>query len=60
MNKDKQISLTAYLTQLTNRKSSTLPAKHKDHPKTYVAFLDNEIRIVKAQLDAARLEGVTK
>ena len=60
MNKDKHIKLTTYLTHLTNRRSSVTPAKHRDHPKTYEAFLDKEIETVKSQLEAAKLEGVTK
>lgn len=58
MTKAKLESLTKYLVDLKNKLTSPIPAKHADSPQTYKAFLRNEIRMVEAKLDEAKLEGV--
>lgn len=58
MKKEKLASLEKYVAGLTDRLNSATPDKHKDHPETYKAFLKNEIRMTKLQLDAARLEAM--
>jgi hypothetical protein len=58
MTKEKLISLQKYLTDLSNRLTAPVPEKHKDSEATYRYFLRNEIRMVNAKLEAAKLEGV--
>ncbi len=60
MRKEKLVSLTKYLDKLNNSLSSPTPAKHVGHPETYKQYLLREIAVIKAQLDAARLEGTGK
>lgn len=58
MTKEKKASLTKYVQELTNKLETAVPSKHKGHPESYKQFLQREITIVKAQLEAAKLEGV--
>jgi hypothetical protein len=60
MTKDKFESLTKYLAKLTDRLSSPIPEKHKNNPDTFKSFLNREIRVVKEQLEQAKLEGAGK
>ena len=60
MTKEKLISLNKYVSDLQNRLSSPVPAKHKDHPETYKDFLKHEIKMVTDKLEQVRLEGVTE
>lgn len=56
ISKEKMKSLRKYLSALKDRKTSELPEKHKNHPKTFHAFLDHEIKMVKEKIEAAELE----
>jgi len=56
MTKEKMKSLKRYLEKLQDRKSAPTPDKHKDHPNTFIAFLDHEIKMVKSTIEAAELE----
>lgn len=53
-NKDKIIKITSYINHITERLSQPTPDKHKDSPKTYKAFLENELRLAKAKLERAK------
>lgn len=60
MTRDKLLSLTKYLDKLNNMITSPTPDKHIGHPETYRLYLVREIAVVKAKLDEAKLEGLTK
>lgn len=51
MAKDKLSNLVTYQQELKYKLSSSqVSSKHKDHPETYKAFLDNELRIVNNKI----------
>lgn len=58
MNKDKLVSLIKYQAQLRDKLLSPIPFKHKDRIAVYKQFLNNELPIVTAQIEAAKLENV--
>ena len=58
MTKEKKEKLVKYLNGLKSRLEDGIPNKHKDHPETFLAFLKREIRVVEAQLEAARLDSL--
>jgi len=58
MKKEKIVSLEKYLDHLKSRLKDEVPPKHKKHPNTFKQFLNNEIRIVSAALEKAKLESV--
>lgn len=58
MTKEKLASLTKHTQEHLNRLSSPTPAKHKGHEVQYRRYLEQEVAMIKAKLDAARLEGV--
>lgn len=60
MNKEKIERLTVYLNKMKSRLTDPIPVKHKRHPDTYLNFLNREIKVVVAQLEEARLEGIQK
>lgn len=53
-NKEKLVRLQRYLDQLTNRLSSPVPDKHKDHPVEFKHFLTNEVRLVKLKIEGMK------
>lgn len=55
MNKDKLKKLETYKAKIESMLSSPIPEKHKDSPHTFIAFLNNELRIVKAQIEEVKL-----
>ncbi len=57
MTKVKKEALTKYLIGLKARLQEKVPSKHQGHPKTFIAFLNREIKVVSDQLDADRLDG---
>ena len=60
MTKEKLVSLQKYANDLKNRLSSPVPASHAEHPATFKAFLNNELRLVIAKLEEAKLTGEAK
>lgn len=58
MTKEKLVSLTRYLDNLTSRlQDTTIPAKHINRVESYHNYLKHEIDMVKSKLEAAKLEG---
>ncbi len=51
MNKDKLKRYLVYKQTILNLIDSVVPNKHKDHPKSYLAYLNNELRIVNASIE---------
>lgn len=60
MTKEKLYSLTVYRNELKGKLESEVPEKHITHPKSYKTFLLNELSVVEAKLDEAKLEGAAK
>lgn len=54
---DKLKALTKYQSDLKDRLSNPTPEKHKNNPKTYKNFLDNELRLVNIKLENLKLQG---
>lgn len=57
MTKEKRAKLVKYQQSLRDRLGA-IPVKHVSSPKTYVEFLNRELKTVTAQLDATKMDGV--
>lgn len=55
MSKEKLVRLTRYVFDLTNKLTSNVPLKHKDHPETYKRFLKNEIAATNKVIEEIKL-----
>lgn len=55
MTKEKMISLTKYLSDLTIKLEADVPTKHQEHPKSYKTFIQNEIAAAKQKLAVSEL-----
>ena len=60
MTKEKLASLQRYLVNLSDKLSSPAPKKQQHRMRQYHEFLQREIDMVKAKLEAAKLEGAPK
>lgn len=57
MSKEATKKLTKYLELLKNKIEQPIPAKHVNHPESYLAFLHKDLKATQAKLDALKLEG---
>ncbi len=60
LTKENVKSLKRYLEAMKDKRFAPVPLRHCGHSKTYIAFLDNEIAMVKAKLESAELEKSEK
>lgn len=54
MTKEKVLSLTKYLNDLTSKLNSPTPDKHRNRPQQYKELLEREIFKVKKTLNEAK------
>lgn len=57
MNKDNLKKLIKYQQKLQLMLDSGITEKHKNHPKTYLQFLNRELQAIKIKISSIKLEG---
>lgn len=60
LTREKKVNLTKYIQTLKDRLASPIPKKHAGHPATFTLFLQRELTMAQAKLDADKLEGSGK